>query len=264
MYPKLWPGSFYTSPLRRCITTAVAISNAAHRKGHMESKEPHIHVVDNFREWLGWNHNQQNDTRSTRTDIEDHAATSMGIELSFPLAFPETDEMFLQSPLEETWVQVDQRWEETLRFIFETDSNKVICISGHNRCIQSGFRTMGYAVDDETLRHNFGIMNMRNGAMVAFLVRRCRLDATEVEAIRAQRATLRKKEELIIRQAKDSDDKDADKELQNMTLVEMKRLLELLHPLAQQAVHSLRQQKENPEPTKGFTLGKQGEIPFWS
>lgn len=82
----------------------------------------------------------------------------MGVKLSFSLVFPSEDETFLQIPLEETWVQVDQRWEETLHFIFETDSNKVICIGGHNQCIQSGFRTMGHAVDDETLRHNFDIM----------------------------------------------------------------------------------------------------------
>lgn len=101
--------------------------------------------------------------------------------------------------------------------------------------------------------------------MVAFLMRRCRLDATEVGAIRAaQRATLRKKDELIIRQAKDSDDKHADEELQSMTLVELERLLELCPPLEQQAVHSLRQQKENPEPTKGFTLGEHNEIFSWS
>lgn len=58
VFPKLRSGSFYTSPLRRCITTAVAISNAAYWREHSDSTEPHIDVVDNFREWLGWNHNE--------------------------------------------------------------------------------------------------------------------------------------------------------------------------------------------------------------
>lgn len=242
VFPELWPGSFYTSPLKRCIATAVAISTASHRPEQKETSlpPPTVHVMDNLREWLGWNHNEQNDTRGTRAEIDEHATKFLQVKLSFPLSFPEADEMFMQDPLEEVWVQVDQRWEQTLNFVFETDPNRVICITGNNRSIQSGLRVIGHSADDEELNNGFGIMNMKNGAMVAFLVRRHTVDASEVDNMRLKRESLRKKEERIIGEKKAEDDKKAEEEVIEMTSDKFESLLELLDPVGKQMVLAIR------------------------
>lgn len=157
VFPVLWPGSFYTSPLRRCIETAAAITTA-----EKPSNDPELEVcvVDNFREWMGYDHNEQNDTRGTREEIEKHAKNVLKVKTKFMGSFPEEDKMFNQKPLQETWSQVDERWEAALNSIFETDSNKVICICGNNRSIQSGLRLIGHEADEKVLEDNFSIMNM--------------------------------------------------------------------------------------------------------
>lgn len=146
----------------------------------------------------------------------------------------------MQDPLQEVWVQVDERWEQALNFVFETDPNKVICITGNNRSIQSGFRVIGHDADDDVLTNGFGIMNMKNGAMVAFLVRRYALGAGEVENLRLRREKLGKKEERIIRGRKAEDDQRADEGVIKMTPGRFESLLELLAPLEQQLVLAIR------------------------
>lgn len=157
VFPDLWPGSIYTSPLRRCIETAAAIRKAGNSYGVPPSE---VYVADNLREWLGYNHHEQNDTRGTKEEIKKHAKSVLQVQPKFVGYFPEDDQMFNRRPLQETWSQVDERWEAALNLIFETDLNKVICICGNNRSIQSGLRVVGHEADQKVLQDNFGIMNM--------------------------------------------------------------------------------------------------------
>lgn len=196
--------------------------------------------MDGLREWLGWNHNEQNDTRGTRTEIESLAKNLSQVRLSFPVDFPEEDEMFMRDPLEEVWMQVDLRWEKALNFIFENDPNKVICITGNNRAIQSGLRIIGHDICNETLENNFGIMNMKHGAVVAFLVRRYKLDDAEIESTWLERKQVWRMEEQIITQKKAEDDVKACEEVMNMSCEKLESLLSLLGPLERQVVVGMR------------------------
>lgn len=240
VFPTLWPNRFYTSPVKRCVSTTVAIINAG-RNDEPDCPVPNVIVVDNFREWLGWNHNEQNDTRGTKTEIQKHSE-SLAVQPTFLHPFPEEDEMFKRNPLEEAWVDVDERWEEALNTIFDTDSSRVICICGNNRSIQSCLRLIGHRADNEVLKRSFGLANMANGAMMALLVRRVELDSAQAEERRRERRRWRKVEVDIIEQKKSADDDVAEQQVKNYGEAEIDKLLELLGQEQLDEVHAIRGQ----------------------
>ncbi|KAJ4415152.1 hypothetical protein N0V82_007522 [Gnomoniopsis sp. IMI 355080] len=209
--------SFYTSSLKRCISTTEELildSQLANR----------IIVADGFREWMGYDHVEFNDRRATRTEILKDTG-SRGFKTDFLGDFPEQDEMFQRRPLREAYTDVDVRWEDSLNTIFETDSNSIICICSNNRAIQSCFRVMGHEADATVLQSNFGIMNMRNGAVVALLVTRVAIKPEEASYIQNARTDCRKMEFDIIKRQKKLQDEKAVGELCKLTKEKFKDFL---------------------------------------
>lgn len=238
VFPTLWPKTFYTSPVKRCISTTVAILDAS-RNNDSGFHVPNITVVDNFREWLGWIHSEQNDSRGTRTDIQQHAK-SLGVHPTFLGPFPEEDEMFEQDPLEEAWVDVDERWEEGLNKIFDTDPNRVVCICGNNRSLQSSLRLIGHHAADEVLERSFGLANMKNGAMMAFLVRREELNAAQIEERQRERRRWREIEVDIIVRNKRASDNLAEEQVRNYEEARFDKLREHLGQEQLEEVYAIR------------------------
>lgn len=203
------PVSFYSSPLKRCISTTEEVIEAC-------QLEKRLTVVDSFREWMGYDHTEYNDRRDTRTEIL-RDTQSRGFQTAFSGPFPEADRMFERRPLRETYTDVDIRWEDSLNRIFETDSNNIVCICSNNRAIQSSFRVIGHEASPQVLRSNFGIMNMRNGAVVALLVTRVAISPEESRKIQESRSKCREVELEMIRRQKNIDDDKAVVELTKLT-----------------------------------------------
>lgn len=203
------PVSFYSSPLKRCISTTEELIEAC-------QLEKRLTVVDNFREWMGYDHTEYNDKRETRTEIL-RDTRSRGFKAAFSGPFPEADRMFERRPLREAYTDVDIRWEDSLNRIFETDSNNIVCICSNNRAIQSSFRVVGHEASPQVLRSNFSIMNMKNGAVVALLVTRVALSPEESKEIQESRSKCRELELEVIKRQKRIDDEKAAVELMKLT-----------------------------------------------
>lgn len=209
--------SFYSSSLKRCIVTTEELVLAC-------QLEKRITVVDGFREWMGYDHTEFNDRRATRTEILQDSRTR-GFHTEFLGSFPERDEMFESRPLREAYTDVDVRWENSLNTIFEMDPNNIICICSNNRAIQSYFRVTGHKADATVLLDNFGIMNMRNGAVVALLVTRLAINPEESKHIQQARLDCREMELDIIKRQKNIEDRKAMEELTRLTRDRFKEFL---------------------------------------
>lgn len=209
--------SFYSSPLKRCISTTEELIEAC-------QLEKRLTVVDGFREWMGYDHTEFNDRRDTRTEIVKDTQ-ARGFKTNFSGPFPETDRMFERRPLREAYTDVDVRWENSLNRIFETDSNSIICICSNNRAIQSSFRVIGHDASTQVLRSNFGVMNMKNGAVVALLVTRVKVNPDESRRIQGSRLKCREMELGIIKRQKKIDDDKAAIELMKLTETKFREFL---------------------------------------
>lgn len=225
--------NFYSSPLKRCISTTEELIEAC-------QLEKRLTVVDSFREWMGYDHTEFNDRRDTRTEIVKDTQ-SRGFKTAFSGSFPETDRMFKRRPLREAYTDVDIRWETSLNRIFETDSNNIICICSNNRAIQSSFRVIGHEASTQVLRSNFGVMNMKNGAVVALLVTRVKVSPDESRQIQRSRLQCREVELEIIKRQKKIDDEKAAIELVKLT---ERRFKEFLLAVRTDQKHEVRRKYE--------------------
>lgn len=202
----------YSSSLRRCISTAeVAVSaifkDSANTPSSGQTPPPRgkatVIVMDELREWLGWDHNAGSDRRSTKTQIE-HNFRDSGVNLRFGHCFPNKDIMFQATTIKESWVDVRRRWERALDYIFDNDPRKYICLFGNNRSLQCGLHVLGLPLDDTLIEQHkkITVLNMENGAVIALLVRRQPLSQDEAEKKRLLWANWEQQEAAIIKSLK--------------------------------------------------------------
>lgn len=180
---------FYSSSLNRCIHTAAIAANAVFQgdaercrteeTSHVR-EQPAVIVFDEFREWLGWDHNAGSDRRSSKTDIK-HAFRESNVDLMFRRDFPEEDVMCQAKVIQEHWVDVRRRWERALDWIYENDERKYICLFSNNRSLQCGLDVLGLPLDADLVQKHkkITVVNMANGAMLAFVVHRQPLSGPE-------------------------------------------------------------------------------------
>lgn len=129
---------------------------------------------------MGWQHKQANDQRSTRSIIRKLPEKEGGGSIHFIEPFPEDDMPFNGGNVQEAYVDVDKRVQTGLDYIFNGKFGKSVHISMNNRTTQSFLRVIGHATPTNVLENNFGVMNMANGATVAFLVKREKDTRTEM------------------------------------------------------------------------------------
>lgn len=154
------PKSFYSSPLRRCVQTAIYATKGMFGPTWNDA----IHVRDGLREWIGWEHHHSSDKTSRKSEIIKFAR-DIGGEV-------ELDRKTEDDPLvkgnkfikEEAYADVRRRMEETLNDIYDHDNAKTIHLFLHNRCFRSFLRVIGHTEEEE--------FDMENCATVVFLVTR--------------------------------------------------------------------------------------------
>lgn len=183
------PISYYSSPLRRCVLTAIYASEGLYGSPYAKP----IYIKDNLREWLGWNHKHSSDQRGTKSQILSCAASAGGQIIS-DNSFPERDVM-VGASAKETFADVRFRIKRALDDIFDTDDAPVIHLFLHNRCFRSFLCVIGHAIEKEEF-------DMANGATVAFLVQRQPLTENERRHRRTIEAELRIEEQHAIERAK--------------------------------------------------------------
>lgn len=201
---------FYSSSLHRCISTAeiaaCAVSqgntNADNRTTQGTSHvpvRPAVVVLDELREWLGWDHNIQTDRRGSKTDIK-QAFYYSGVDLRFKNDFSEEDVVFQGEPIRETWVNVRRRWERALDWIFESDERKHICLFGNNRSLQCALHALGLPLDTGLVEEykKITVVNLANCAVLALVVRRQPLSPAEAHEKELEWNDLERKEQDVI------------------------------------------------------------------
>ncbi|KAF3767068.1 hypothetical protein M406DRAFT_328175 [Cryphonectria parasitica EP155] len=168
----LTPQSFYTGPHLRCITQTTIMAKILSGRAH-----PHVAIMDEMREWMGFGHDEVTDCRGTKSQISHRVRDRGAIAIFGGDDFPEQDEMFEErvrsgESVEELWIDVDRRWLRALEFIWQVDDHNVICICSNNRSLQSLLRLVGFPCSVETLEDEFGILNLQNSAIIPLLIKR--------------------------------------------------------------------------------------------
>lgn len=136
---------------------------------------PSVTIMDNLREWMGYDHNEATDCRGTKAEIE--RRFDADVRLTFTGTFPEEDEMFevkirAGESVRELWIDVDERMREGLDLVWRDDPAQTVAIVANNRSIQSLLRLVGCPCGVEQLEEEFGISNMQNAAVIPLLVTR--------------------------------------------------------------------------------------------
>lgn len=198
------PRTVYTSPLRRCIQTAMyAISELRNLDGNNQPQQQiTLHVKEGLREWKGYDHNHQSDRRDITPNIvklfkDLKKKLNVDVKLRVDGAQDRVDE----GPMRETYVDVDRRVRRVLDDIFgngnsqddnsddvdescddeeededEEESGNCAILVLHNRSNKSVLRVMGHTPAEA---HD---LDLENCAALGYLVRRKKLTPTAVLA----------------------------------------------------------------------------------
>lgn len=172
------PLVIYSSPLRRCIETAMhLIKQAGLNYPTPDGRLPPVtlHVKEGLREWMGYGHGHQSDRKGSRADIQalvEHLKAELGVAVDYYLDVPEQEYFY-----DEVYINVDQRVRSVLGDIFNNpNSGDCAMLVLHSRCHKSLLRVLGHppaAVDD---------FEMANCAVLPYRVARRMLDDQEVAA----------------------------------------------------------------------------------
>ncbi|KAJ4423874.1 putative phosphoglycerate mutase pmu1 [Gnomoniopsis sp. IMI 355080] len=159
------PVIVYTSPLRRCIQTAMYAIGAL----RLDQKIT-LCVKEGLREWKGYDHDHQSDRRNTTphilslfNDLKRKLRVNVEIELDGKQD-AEDDPI-----MRETYVDVDRRIREVLDDIFNHDDSTCSMLVLHNRSNKSVMRVMGH-MQDEVHR-----LDKENCAILGYLMERTAL-----------------------------------------------------------------------------------------
>lgn len=193
--------AFYSSSLSRCISTAEIATNVmyAGTSSRAQGSKPQVTVLDELREWLGWDHIAGSDRRSSKTKIKSDFSNRQ-VDLHFREEFPEDDNMMNEIPIQETWVDVRRRWEKALDYIYETNEHKYICVFGNNRSLQCGLDLLRLPQDKHLIEKHkkITVLNMANCSMLALVVRRRPLTKSEAKKKNDRWTTMERQEQPII------------------------------------------------------------------
>lgn len=176
------PVTVYTSPLKRCIQTAM-YSLAELRLGRRAT----LHVKEGLREWKGYDHDHQSDRRDVTPNIVGLFARlrdELGLDVELRLDGAQDAE---DSPvMRETYVDVDRRVRRVLDDIFDShnsssgggddDESGCAMLVLHNRSNKSVLRVLGHKQKEV---HK---LDMENCAVLGYLMGREMLDETGAEA----------------------------------------------------------------------------------
>jgi len=195
----LRPQKVFTSPLKRCISTAMSIANGI--------GQTDISVLENLREWMGWDHNHSSDKRSNWANVL-AIGESQNVVLEKAGIFPERDNGFKN----ESFVQVDRRVRDVLNTCFDS-KKRIVALTLHNRIFQS-FPRVGYHYwDNKVSRPEVALAN---GSTIAIVITRERLGEDEVRRRDAEEHDLHKKEVAEIKRKLQQQLDDADEDLKKM------------------------------------------------
>lgn len=168
----------YSSPLRRCVETAMhMIKQARMHYPAADGRLPPItlHVKEGLREWMGYGHGHQSDRKGSRADIQalvERLKSELGVHVDCILDVPEQEDLH-----DEVYINVDQRVRGVLDDIFNSpNSGGCVMLVLHSRCHKSLLRVLGHppaAVDD---------FEMANCAVLPYRITRRMLDGGEVAA----------------------------------------------------------------------------------
>ncbi|KAI7776415.1 hypothetical protein LA080_005370 [Diaporthe eres] len=170
------PRAIYTSPLRRCIQTAMHMIKQTGL--HLPSPDGHfppatLHIKDGLREWMGYGHNHQSDHKGSRAEIQalvEQLRADLGVPVAYKLDVTERESFH-----DETYTDVDLRVRGVLDDIFSSpDSGGCVMLVLHSRWNKSFLRVLGHpprAVD------NFEMVNC---AILPYRVARRMMGGEEV------------------------------------------------------------------------------------
>lgn len=156
------PVIVYTSPLRRCVQTAM------YAIGSLRSDQKiTLCVKEGLREWVGYDHNHQSDRRDTTANILklfNDLKLKLNVNVDIELDGKQDTED--DQVMRETYVDVDRRIREVLNDIFDDDEANCCMLVLHNRSNKSLLRVMGHGQDEV---HKF---DKENCAILGYLIER--------------------------------------------------------------------------------------------
>lgn len=140
------PLAIYTSPLSRCIETAMRmIQRTGLHLPSLDGRFPPVtlHVKEGLREWMGYGHNHQTDRKESRAQIKalvERLNDELGIRVPYLLDVPEEENFH-----DEVYIDVDRRVRRILDDIFNNpNSGDCVMLVLHSRCNKSFLRVMGH------------------------------------------------------------------------------------------------------------------------
>lgn len=134
------PITVYTSPLRRCIQTAM------YTISELRLDQPIIlHVKEGLREWKGYDHDHQSDRRDVTPNIV-KLFTSLNekLDLDVELKLDGTQDIGDSPVMRETYIDVDRRVRQVLDDVFNGDDADCAMLVLHNRSNKSVLRVLGH------------------------------------------------------------------------------------------------------------------------
>lgn len=167
------PVAVYTSPLRRCIQTAMYTLAKLRLPGPIT-----LHIKEGLREWKGYEHNHTSDRRNTTPAVlalvsQLSAELRLAVRPVLDWALDQPDEVNMR----ETYVDVDRRVRHVLDDIFaDPTSGRCVLLVLHNRSNKSLLRILGHT---QTQVHG---LDLENCAVLSYLINRRLLGADEVLA----------------------------------------------------------------------------------
>lgn len=157
------PVTVYTSPLRRCIQTAMCALATLRPPGPIT-----LHIKEGLREWKGYDHNHTSDGRNTTPAILALVA-QLSTELGL-IVYPVLDWRLDQpdeANMRETYVDVDRRVRRVFDDIFaDPTSGRSVLVVLHNRSNKSLLRVLGHT---QAQVHG---LDLENCAVLSYLVSR--------------------------------------------------------------------------------------------
>lgn len=170
------PVTVYSSPLRRCVQTAMyMIAMAGLHRSDAQGRGPvTLSIKEGLREWMGHGHGHMSDRSDGREALrlqvqQLRAELGVGPDVVVELDVPEFENFY-----DETYTDVDRRVRGVLDGIFsDADSGACVMLVMHNRSHKSFLRVLGHEPDDV---EGF---EMANCAMLPYLVTRNWLEGQE-------------------------------------------------------------------------------------
>lgn len=140
------PLAIYTSPLSRCIETAMRmIQRTGLQLPSPDGRFPPVtlHVKEGLREWMGYGHNHQTDRKGSWAQIKalvERLNDELGMRVPYCLDVPEEENFH-----DEVYIDVDRRVRGVLDDIFNNpNSGDCVMLVLHSRCNKSFLRVMGH------------------------------------------------------------------------------------------------------------------------